>query len=201
MDRQPHKPAHFLAGIAGEGLLMRQDIVEVSSIPEHVIFGGVAEPFESVGKYGESRITYGWAFHRPAVVTDHDFEQREALLAPANEEVPRKFRHRDHHAGLPHQPFVIRAVIHDPGRPGKRAFHARRYPSAENKTEITKPFFRVHHDLFFADRILSEGAVFEKQTRAVPGRDIWSAILIEANQFPRRWRGLPGLGSINRVLK
>src|SRR4051812_16115124 len=180
---------------------MRQDVVEVSSIPEQMILGGVAEPFDSVGKNGNRSVTDRWTFHTPAVVSDHDFEEREAFLAPPYEEVSPKFRHRDHHSGLSHQPSVIRPVIHDSGRPGKRPFHARRDPSTENETEITKPFFRVHRNLFFADRILRERTMFEKQTGPIPCRDIRPAVLIEADHFPRRWRRFPGLGSVNRVLK
>src|ERR1700748_2006735 len=126
MDWQPYEPTYFLAGIGGESLLIRQNVFEVSSIPEEMILGGVTEPFESVGKDWNSCITDRLTFESPAIVSDHDFEEREAFLAPANEEVPPKFRPRDHQAGLSHQPSVIRAVVHDPGRPGKLPFHAGR---------------------------------------------------------------------------
>src|SRR6201988_372410 len=96
---------------------------------------------------------------------------------------------------------MIGAVKHNPGRPCERSFQARQYPSTEDETEITKPFFRVYLDLLFAAYILSERTMFEKQTGAIPRRDIRPAVLIKADQGARRGRRFPGLGSVDRVLK
>ena len=186
-DRQPAHARDELLVVGRERLAFAQHVGVPAEVVEEPLLRQVAHPLDAVGEQRHGGHHRGGPFHRPARIAHHDHVQRDAFLAASHEHVSLQLGNGDHHTRLAGEPFVVGAVVHEPGAPGDRPFGLD--PAVEQDAEVADLPVGLEVELLAARVVLCEGASVQEHARTDPQREERTFVLVPLHEPAGRWLG------------